>query len=604
MCGLSGEILFGTGDIDMNKINSSLAKIAHRGPDHSQIELGDFFALAHARLSIIDLDNRSNQPFYSDDKRYIIAFNGEIYNYLELKNSLKKNGEQFRTNSDTEVLLKLLIREGKNALPKLNGFFAFVFIDTLTKSGIIARDHIGVKPLCYSINENRIVFGSYVNSVKCLVDDANLDIDAIGQYLQYSYIPGSRTVYKEIKKLNPGHFIELSDNRIQAPKKWYIPDDIPSIKESLFEVLNDSVVERLVADVKLGSFLSGGVDSSIIAALAIKHKPALETFSIGFEDAIYDESAFAKIVAKHIGSKHHSIKISDNELLSNVEFFVESIDEPFADSSALAVMSLCKYTAESVKVALSGDGADELFAGYNKHKALLRSIQPSSKDKLAGVVGKIVPQGTRSSEIGNTFRRLKKWSKGMNLSPLDRYILWASFMEQSTVKSLLNKEYKPYDFGVDPKNSMHDFLKLDQALVLPNDMLTKVDRMSMLNGVEVRVPFLSKKVIKKAHSYSTEELINNSQGKIILQKEFGNLLPKEIFERKKHGFEVPLKKWIKGPMKEFVNEFTSSDILNRHGLIDSVQANRIVSKLNHNQAGDAAMQIWSIALLHAWLEKN
>lgn len=604
MCGFSGEILFNDGRIDVNKLKASLSKIAHRGPDHSQIEIGDFFGLAHARLSIIDLDARSNQPFYSADQRYIIAFNGEIYNYKELRKDLESSGIVFRTNSDTEVLLELLITKGVSALNELNGFFAFVFIDTQAKKGILARDHIGIKPLCYSIDKNKLAFGSYVNAVKCFIDSPSIDMDAVGQYLQFNYIPAPRTIYSEIKKLKPGHFLTFSESSFQEPCKWYAPQEQVDPKSSLYDLLSESVNERLLADVSVGSFLSGGVDSSIIAALAIRHKPDLETFSIGFDDAIYDESKYAETVARHIGSKHHMIKISDQELISNVTTLVDSIDEPFADSSALAVFSLCKHTSNTLKVALSGDGADELFAGYNKHKALLRSIQPSAKDRLAALVGTFVPSGSRSSNLGNTFRKLNKWSKGVNLPPLDRYLLWASFMESEQVKKLLNKDFETVGLEFDPQNDLLDFLELDQTFVLPNDMLSKVDRTSMMNGIEVRVPFLSKKIISKARTYNTEELITRDKGKIILQKEFGHMLPEQIFDRKKHGFEVPLSKWFKGPMNEFVDAYTNEEVVKRYGLINSNQLHMIKSKLDNNQTGDAAMHIWSISLLHAWLENN
>ncbi|PJB13974.1 MAG: asparagine synthase (glutamine-hydrolyzing), partial [Flavobacteriales bacterium CG_4_9_14_3_um_filter_32_8] len=453
MCGIVGII--SSNEKELNKIAAATLTLAKRGPDNRSTIKFPNLALGHARLSIIDTSSAANQPLSDVTERYTIIYNGEIFNFLELKQDLIKQGIPFKTNSDTEVVLNLYIKYGAACLEKLNGFFAFAIYDKDNESLFIARDRMGIKPLLYYFDGEQFIFASELKAILAFNIKKEIDTVSLFNYLQFNYIPSNNSILKNVNKLKPGHFIFIhSIQKLPKTIEEHLYYEIPYQKEkttpinaanyaeaqeTLRNLLEDSVKKRLVADVPVGTFLSGGVDSSIISLLAKKHKPDLQTFSIGYKDEpFFDETNYANAVAKKIGSNHHVFSLSNNDLYENLNDILDYIDEPFADSSAIAVYLLSKYTKKHVTVALSGDGADELFSGYNKHTAEFKARNPgivTSFVKMGYPIWRNLPK-SRNSKITNINRQLYKFSLGAKLSHKTRYWTWASIINEEKANYL------------------------------------------------------------------------------------------------------------------------------------------------------------------------
>jgi asparagine synthase (glutamine-hydrolysing) len=396
MCGITGIYAFNmVGRVSMIHLVNATQALGHRGPDFQNTIHDEAVGLGHRRLSVIDPSPEGHQPMTDASGRYSLIYNGEIYNYRELRQQLEQNGITFRGNSDTEVLLQLLIREKEQALDKLNGFFAFALYDREKGSIFMARDRFGIKPLYYYSDNDRFLFASELKSILAYGIEKDYDYEALFTFLQLNYIPAPRSIFRKVKKLMPGEYLYIDREKFQ--KKLYYAQPVPQKmaenlsytdqQQKLSELLDQAVRERLVADVPLGSFLSGGIDSSVIAMLAARHKEDFHTFSIGYSDEPYfDETRYAESVAKKIGSHHHVFKLSGQDLLQQADHVLRHLDEPFADSSAIAVNILSKETRKHVTVALSGDGADELFGGYNKHAAYMRLMEGGTAVQVASAL--------------------------------------------------------------------------------------------------------------------------------------------------------------------------------------------------------------------------
>ena len=371
--------------INLAKATESLAS---RGPDNHAVFNNEKVGLGHRRLSIIDTSSDAHQPMKDVTGRYRLVFNGEIYNYKSLKAQLEAKGVRFATSSDTEVLLYALIEEGAECLNKLNGFFAFAFYDERENSLLLARDRFGIKPLHIYQDEDKVLFASEVKSILAYGIERKLNYNALHTYLQLNYLPGSLSMFEGVRKLLPGHYFKIKGKEMEESayyelKPKPIDHSFDKSKSKFHSLLEQSVTDRLVADVPLGTFLSGGIDSSVISAIAARHVDELQTFSIGYKDEPYfDETGYANLVAEKIGSKHTVFKLTNDNLFAHLYDMLDYLDEPFADSSALAVYILSKETRKNVTVALSGDGADEIFAGYNKHAALYRMLHNTPKAAL------------------------------------------------------------------------------------------------------------------------------------------------------------------------------------------------------------------------------
>ncbi len=617
MCGIAGFISLDTPiDHPNHFLDSALQKLKKRGPNAHGIYRDHNCELGHTRLSILDTSEAANQPMISENKRYTIIFNGEIYNFDSLKKDLEKSFDiKIKTSSDTEVLLQGLILEGKSFINKLNGFFAFCFYDKINNYYLLARDRFGIKPLLFSHSESRLVFSSELKSLMCYPINKELDSIALNQFLQLTYIPSPRTILKSGKKLSPGHFIEIENKKVSIVKYYtFYPckrslDDYQSAQLKVKDLVHKAVQKRLVSDVPLGTFLSGGVDSSIVSAVSAKYKSNLETFSIGFPDEpLFDESRHAEKVAKHIGSKHHCFQLKNKKLFEHLDDFLEYLDEPMADSSALNVFLLSQETKKYVTVSLSGDGADELFSGYNKHQALYFSLQQNWKTKLIkkyGRLSKVIPS-SRNSKIGNLGRQLNKLQQGLHLNHQERYFKWASFMEQNMVQQLSNSfhDIKDEIHFEESEDLFNDFLFNDFNLVLENDMLRKVDLMSMSNSLEVRTPFLDHNLVEYVFSLPSEYKIDQKNRKKILKDAFKNELPKEVFERKKHGFEIPLEKWFRGELKSFINQdIFERNIAVKEGILSKSGLSNLKYVWYNNPTGDAPYHLWTLIVLDNFLKK-
>lgn len=627
MCGICGIYSFQKPLVEAAAaMEQALPTLRNRGPEVQASHCQGRIALGHTRLSIIDTSVAANQPFKDETGRYVLVFNGEIYNYQSLRHILQAKGVSFRTHSDTEVLLNWLIHKGAPGISDLQGFFAFAFYDTLKDHLLLARDRLGKKPLLYYQNQDKLVFASEMKALAKLGIPRNLDYTSLQIYFQLNYIPAPWSIYHEVKKLMPGHYLSVEAGQ-SVIRQYYaishssIPQyqriDYDAAMVLLREKLENAVVKRLVADVPLGAFLSGGIDSSVVVALAARHKKHLQTFSIGFRDEpMFDETAYARSVARMHKTEHTEFSLTNNDLLDCLYDVLDYTDEPFADSSALAVYILSRETRSRVTVALSGDGADEMLGGYNKHfahwKAARGGVAARALQYLAPLL-KHMPQ-SRNSFLSNKIRQLHRFGEGMRLTHKDRYWRWAAFTdEQYPQKLLLHppdlQQYyhrkKELTAFVSQQNDMNGVWKNDMHLVLPNDMLTKVDMMSMANSLEVRVPFLDHDLVDFVFSLPEHYKITQSQQKRILRDAFRDMLPPELYSRPKQGFEVPLLSWFRKELKDtIVHNWLNEEYIIEQGIFDPKVMNNLKKKLFSSNPGEIHAQLWSIAVFQHWYKKN
>lgn len=625
MCGITGILAFNlVGNLHKINITAATLSLAHRGPDHQAIYTDERVGLGHRRLSVIDTREVAHQPMWDETGRYAIVFNGEIFNYRELRRKLEAAGVVFRSQSDTEVLLHLLIREGPSALASLNGFFAFCLYDKAEQSFFLARDRYGIKPLLYLIDEDKFLFASEMKSLIDYGIDRTIDFASVKAYLQLNYIPGPDSIFKTVKKVRPGHYVRVRGRDFEELPYYRIPypQAKPNLsyedaKSRLRTLLEESVQRRLVADVPLGAFLSGGIDSSVIATLASRHQRHLHTFSIGYRDEkFFDETAYAARVAKKIGTEHTVFSLSNQDLYAHLHTILDHIDEPFADSSAIAVYILSRETRKHATVALSGDGADELLAGYNKHAAFHRLQHPGWLEKAVvamGPLGRVWPQ-SRHGYFSNKVRQLVRFSEGAALPLPDRYFRWATFAtEVEAGKLCIRPAAENAEFGVrksawlrhlHPHAGMNEILLTDMELVLANDMLTKVDSMSMANSLEVRVPFLDVDVVNFLFSLPAEYKINRRLRKRVLQDAFRHDLPPDLYNRPKKGFEVPLLKWLRTELKDFIfSDLLCEETIREQSIFEWEAVRDLTQQLFSSNPGDVHARVWALVVFQVWWKR-
>lgn len=624
MCGITGTYaLTEKGKEYHSKLDSAIATMAQRGPDGSGKYIEGSAALGHARLAIIDTSASANQPFIDSSGRYTIVFNGEIYNYREIQAELKEF--EPRTTSDTEILLQGYTEWGEKVLEKLNGFFAFAIHDKDTDELFLARDRMGIKPLLVYKDEHAIVFGSEMKSLMAFGIPKVIDTDSQFLYHQFNYTPFPETIFKKVTELEPGSFLKIANRQSQIVNRksfWSIPKptapkttmSYEQAQKKLRELMEKSVQRRMVSDVPLGSFLSGGIDSSIIATLAARQTDRLNTFSIGYADEpLFDETHYAEAVAKNIASNHTVFKLTNDDLYADLHDVLNYIDRPFADSSALPVHILCKHTRKHVTVALSGDGADELFSGYNKHAAEYRARNLGVVEQAVAALKPLwfLLPGSRNSAFGSKVLQLQKFSNGVQLGAKDRYWNWASFMQPEQVEKLMKLEAFDLESrknqlttNLGSTNDLDEVLYTDLHQVLRNDMLTKVDLMSMANSLEVRVPFLDHELVEFACSLPEEYKITSSIRKRILQETFRPDLPEMLFKRPKHGFEVPLLNWFKGELSSLIKEdLLSKKLIDEQGIFNFDAVQSLLNKLHSSDPGDSSTHVWNLIVFQTWWKK-
>jgi asparagine synthase (glutamine-hydrolysing) len=627
MCGITGIFAFNlVGKMNMIHLANATTVLEKRGPDFQDMYHDQFVGLGHRRLSIIDTSAAANQPMWDATNRYALIYNGEIFNYPELRSQLVAQGVSFRSTSDTEVLLNLLIREKENALNKLNGFFAFCLYDKQEQSFLLARDRYGVKPLLYLYDEDKFIFASEMKSMLQYGIGKNINYNTLYTYLQLNYIPAPDTIFTSVKKLLPGHYLKITNRQLIEDRFYaipYTPDHTltyESATEKFKTLLEASVQRRLIADVPLGCFLSGGIDSSVITGLAKKHKPDLHTFSIGFKDEkFFDETHYAYLVANHFKTDHTVFSLTNNDLYEHLNSILDYLDEPFADSSAINVYILSKETRKHATVALSGDGADELLGGYNKHAAHYKAIHKSWRENLVAslaFVWKILPQ-SRNNFLGNKARQAARFAEGMTLSSTERYWRWAGLANETEAFRLLSEasqnqlNRQAYQTAknellkhLGENEHLNDILLTDTQLVLPNDMLAKVDLMSMANSLEVRTPYLDYELVNFAFSLPDDYKINGTIRKRILQDSYRDFLPAELYMRPKKGFEVPLLKWFRKEMKSLITEdLLAKKKIEEQGIFHYPEIEKLKQQLFSYNPGDVHARIWGLVVFQWWWKK-
>jgi asparagine synthase (glutamine-hydrolysing) len=598
--------------------------IVHRGPDDDGFYLKENVGLAMRRLSIIDLAH-GKQPIHNADKSKWIVFNGEIYNYQQLREDLEQRGHKFYTNSDTEAIVHLYERYGADCLKHLRGMFAFAIWDERARELFIARDRVGKKPLLYSHQPNGdLIFGSEFRAL--LAHPAisrEVDNEAIDAYLSFLCVPAPMTAFKQIRKLEPGHWLKWKDGRLEMQRYW-LPDFSKKIKiseneaiEETTRILRESTRLRMISEVPLGAFLSGGVDSStVVALMAEESSQPVKTFSIGFEEQDFSELKYARRVAEHVGAEYHEFIVRPNAL-EVLPRLVEHYGEPYADSSAIPTYYVAKETRRHVTVALNGDGGDESFAGYERYAAMRAAeiygkIPSFLRKLLIEFPTSLVP----TSEIKRSRARDLKRFLGAAALPRDRrYLRWMSTFDPEVKKGLYTADFTAglrdstapallsQWFDRSNGSGMLDAALLtDQMTYLPNDLLVKVDIATMANSLEARSPFLDHNVIEFAASLPESLKMRRLEPKYLLKKVAARLVPKEVIYRRKMGFGVPIGKWFRSEMKEFVCEALLSERALGRGIVRPGELKRFVREHTDGER-DHAFQLWTLLMMELWFQR-
>ena len=563
MCGFSGIIdLDGKGfnsDID-KKMSESLLRLYPRGPDQQNLWKDEFAYLVHTRLSILDVSKAGMQPMVKYNKA--LVYNGEIYNFKELRSQLIKVGYNFTSNSDCEVLIAGWDYWGELFLNKIDGMFAFALWDFKSKKLILARDPFGKKPLLYSIENNQLFFSSELKSLEKIINKAEINTLAVESLFKFRFIHEPLTIYKQVKKLSAGHILVYADDSIKI-NKWYnvslindFKSDKTLIKKDLITLFDSAVEKRLVSDVPLGVLLSGGIDSSLIVASLAEKGKSLPCYTMGFENSstYYEERPEALKLANHFGMKHYSLEVSSSKLLSIIPEVFQASDEPFADSSALPFYALSKEISNNLTVALSGDGGDEVFGGYRKYIGekwwfLSKKIPSYLRNLLISVLIE-----NKNTKLGEFSRKLRRFLINSSKDNITRHIGWLEQLTDEEILSLLGYSLNTYrELFLESRNNIDDninaMLMGDLNISLVGDMLVKIDRMSMANSLEIRSPFLDKKLVEYAFSIPGNMKVGNLKGKKILRETFTDRLPHWCLNIPKKGFEVPIQNWLQTEIK-------------------------------------------------------
>lgn len=624
MCGINGYFQYNS-KLHQQQINQLVAgmnnKIIHRGPDDDGIFTDENVGLGMRRLSIIDLST-GKQPIYNEDKTLLIVFNGELYNYKKLKQDLLAKGHLFTTTSDTEVVLHCFEEYGNNGFTKLKGMFAFAIYDLVNKKITIARDRSGEKPLYYYNDTNHLIFASELKSIiSTKIVSKEINKKALNQYLQLTYIPAPLTIFNNIFKLLPGHFMEINSNgSINIQQYWEVIyndnkliTDYEECKSTLRKTLFNAVEECMVSDVPIGAFLSGGIDSTIITGIMsqISGKP-IDTFTIGFKEKQFDESDRAQMVANLHKTKHHVYQLDYEDAIPELNKILNNIDEPFADSSLIPTYMVSKYASQYVKTVLTGDAGDELFGGYSKY---LIGYYTNQYNKIPSWLRKNVIQKAIYALPDNTniTRKMRKVieNAGKDIFEQRRNLMCLGFKKEELSQLLKdNKDNtESLDFILDYYSSQNQTnVELSRALytdfkvVLEGDMLAKVDRASMLNSLETRVPLLHKDVIEFAALIPGQFKINARDTKIILKETFKDFVPKELLTASKRGFAVPVGLWLQNELKADLLQTLSREQIEIQGIFNFEYIENILNE-HFSSAKNRASEIWTLYVFQNWYKK-
>ncbi len=623
MCGIAGYISLHQ-TITEHQLTQATALMHHRGPDAGGFYFspGATVGLAHRRLSILDLSTAANQPMFSADGRFCIVFNGEVYNFNELKSQLRDKGVSLKTRSDTEVILELFAQQGTACFASLNGMFAFAIYDIQQQQLTLCRDHAGIKPLFVYHKEGNIIFASELKVIKSIVGkQLQVNPEAIPYFLHLGFIPQPLTIYKHCSKFPAAHYLQLSAiqpgieiTALQPLPFWKLEQAMvadpmrneKAAKKELNALLLDAVEKQLISDVPIGTFLSGGVDSSLVTALAstIAGNKNINTFSISIDEGKYNEANYARQVSAHLNTRHHEFRVKEKEVLSLLDTLLPAYDEPFADTSAFPTMMVSRLAREHVTVALSGDGGDELFHGYGMYQWARRLASPGwqaiktplhAVSKLMGSkyqrMGKLFDYTNQQHIISHVFSQEQYYFSERELAALLPHLAF-NFDAINELPRL------PRTAGPAERQSFWDFNHY-----LKDDLLVKVDRASMQYSLESRVPLLDYRLVEFAYNLDESLKINKGTMKYLLKEVLYDYVPREIFQRPKWGFSIPLDRWLTTDLHYLLQRYTSEEVIARHGLL----LPSMVSTLTRQYLSGTNYlfnRVWLIIVLHWWLEEN
>lgn len=618
MCGITGYYspnkLFSEAELHV-----MMNALEHRGPDAIGYYMDAFIGFGHRRLSILDLSDAANQPMFSHCGRYVMIYNGEVYNYREIATELKSNKPQihFKTTSDTEVILEAFAHWGENFVQKLNGMYAIAIYDIQEKELLMYRDRIGVKPIYYYWDGANFVFASELKALKKLKSkiDLKINVVAINEFLHLGYIPEPHSIYEHIKKMPAGTFLKIKGKALSIFSYWKADDmikpqvenDFNTAKKTLTELIESSVNYRMISDVPFGTFLSGGIDSSLVTAVAQKFsdKP-VNTFSIGFKDEKHNESGFAKNVANYLKTKHHEFIITEKEAIALANKLTSIYDEPFSDSSAIPTLIVSKLAREHVKMTLSGDGGDELFMGYGAYQWAKRLENPFVKSLRKPVARGLLKLSSKYKRVGELLAYDDETTKKSHIFSQEQYLF-----SRQEIKALTNPEFQKDIILKENYNTLTRTLlpEEEQALFdinyyLKDDLLVKVDRASMHYSLETRVPLLDYRIVEFALNLSTDLKIKNGESKYLLKQVLYDYVPKEFFNRPKWGFSIPLVKWLKNELLFLMDNYLSENVIKKHAFVNYEIVLQLKKQFLDKNMDYLYNRLWLLIVLHQWLEEN
>ncbi|HEX8919925.1 MAG TPA: asparagine synthase (glutamine-hydrolyzing) [Pyrinomonadaceae bacterium] len=624
MCGITGIVNRNGHDVDAGVLARMCEAIYHRGPDEDGRYLQGAVGLAMRRLAIIDLKG-GQQPIHNRDRTAWIVFNGEIYNYLELRAQLEKLGHTFYTNCDTEAIIHAYDEYGADCPKYLRGMFAFAIWDERTEELFLARDRVGKKPLLYALVNDQLIFGSEFSALlKHPAISREIEPEAIHYYLSFMCVPAPLTAYRAIRKLEPGHSLRFTRAGEIKIERYWQPEFSPKVKmteeeagERAVEILREAVRVRLMSEVPLGAFLSGGVDSSAVVALMSEASSTpVKTFSIGFEEQDFSELHHARRVAEHVGADHHEFIVRP-DAMEVLPTLVEHYGEPYADSSAIPTYYVSRETRKHVTVALNGDGGDECFAGYERYAAMRLAERYRKLPALMreGVIRQAVNLLPSSELRRSRVRSVKRFLHSASLPPVERYLRWVSVLDRTAKDELYTDEFRQQMMGNDPAKWLSPWfahangagvvdasLLTDTMTYLPNDLLVKVDIASMAVSLEARSPFLDHHVIEFAASLPEKLKLRGLTTKYLLKRVLKKLVPVENLNRPKMGFGVPIGHWFRDHMKGFLGETLLSERALKRGFFKSAEVKRMFDT-HTNGTHDYAHQLWTLLMLELWFQR-
>lgn len=621
MCGIAGIV--STTVIDQQAASSMVSGILHRGPDANGIFVDetDTVALAHTRLSIIDLSTGANQPFHSRDQRYTIVFNGEIYNFQQIRDELSSRcSVSFKTHSDTEVIVEAFAIWKEKMVERLEGMFSIAILDQQEHKVYLFRDRAGKKPLFYFQSDGIFAFASEIKSLlqhPVVRSRIKVNTNVVTTFLHLGYIPEPATIYTNIFKFPAAHYAVIKSDLSLSPKPYWRlqenihPGEIKSpedAKRQLTALLDNAVQERLISDVPLGTFLSGGTDSSLVSAVASKHtSDPLKTFSIGFKESKFDESKYARDVARHLGTDHTAYTLTEREAIDILEVYLQHYDEPFADTSAIPTMLVSKLARKEVKVILTGDGGDELFQGYGAYTWANRLANPLMKIVQRPLKLALQMSGkSRLERIAQLLEPVKIGSMRSHIFSQEQY-----FFSQQEIRDRLLKDkniFQPFEYT---DSSLHEGnltageqqALFDFQYYLKDDLLVKVDRASMYYALECRCPLLDHRIVEFAFSLHPSLKVRDGKAKWLLKELLRNYIPDVLIDRPKWGFSVPLANWLKNDLRYLVDSYLSDETIESIGLFHAPYIRKIVTDF---YAGKDYLynRVWVLIVLHKWLKEN